>query len=137
MNTDLYNRALLAMQDTALKLGVRGVAGVCIVAPKSSDTLIPVLRICGRFERPVFERGETDKGTNYLGVTLLKFATSFSRQRSSGPDIATLKMGEIGFKGCVVQVKGSATLFAFFSGGSEEDDVQIANAGMSVLLNHL
>ncbi len=137
--TTLYE-ALQGMERTAQSLQVQGVAVVMAchnanVTTGKSD-LLPHFRVVGRFERPPEPetRGLTDTGTNYLAIAWSKVAEMVSTQADSGSAYRAERNGECGYQGGLVRQRGEWTYFVAFSGGSESQDLQIAQVGMDVLL---
>jgi hypothetical protein len=156
------HRILDAMQIAAEELGVTGVAEVTSVAlilelsglsqeeitnfqqlslaalineitdgDISSAAIATMKKIVGRMVRkPDFEaRGRADKGTNYAGFVHGKITQVLRTGVDSGSDGAM--KGESPAKGGLIR-HGVATAF---SGGTEEQDVLIAKAGLAAA-NH-
>lgn len=74
-----------------------------------------------------------DEGTNYLGVAMLKLAAMMATGMNSGSNIGFVKYGETAYRGGVIRKDGIYTVYAGFSGGTEDQDVDIAQFGMELL----
>jgi hypothetical protein len=132
--------ALDAMKAMAEKIGVKGVAALLVVPVQEDEweELTLSVQICGRFQRPADpERdkdGQKDKGTNYLAVVSSKIAESLRTKRNSGqPADADKPTGELGYGGCLIFQDGNQYILLAFSGGTVEEDIQIAQAGAEAL----
>ena len=133
----LEDFALTAMKRKAEELGVKGVANVLIIEDGQTD-IRPVFRPCGRIERdPDPSRDKPDQkdtGTNYLSVVWTKNAEVISTlQPESGKGIREPKFGEFGLRGCLRTRTMTAYIQTSFSGGTEDQDTEIALAGMKAL----
>jgi hypothetical protein len=129
-----FAAALDAMQKKAGELGVRGVAAL-LVLPKGEEMkdLTPQMRVCGRYARAFdLTRGSDDKGSNYLGIAFSKIAEMIRTQQPSGV-VLRPRTGELGFEGGLFSIKGEYTAYASFSGGTSQEDVQVALAGLNAL----
>lgn len=126
--------ALDVMQEKAEAIGVRGVA-VVLILPTGEEvgSLTPQMRVCGRYSRPSDPiRGADDTGTNYLAVAFSKVADMVRTQQASGHSKIVPK-GELGFEGGHVVVKDDYTAYVAFSGGTAEQDTQVALAALNAL----
>lgn len=128
---EIEELALNAMQAQAEKLNVRGVACVLYLSDTDND-LKPVFRPVGRIERdPDPTKGPDDHGTNYLAVVWAKVAQMVSILADSGLGTRALKFGENGFRGGLIIRFNEGYFLTAFSGGSEDQDVSIALAGIT------
>jgi hypothetical protein len=133
-----------AMAQKARELGVRGVAGVYqFILHHLYQVEAPIyVKVIGRFQRDANKVVEGDTGVNYMGMATMKFAQMLSTLQNSGPiEGRPLKRGEIDYKGGLVHIFDEKTpnplvLMVFFSGGSEDQDVEIAKAGISAAINY-
>jgi hypothetical protein len=129
-------KALDAMEEKAKGLNVKGVAVAMVLSVLSNDDLLPRIRVIDRFERKSDpERlGPNDKGTNYFAVALSKFSEMLTTLTNSGMSQRPLRNGELGYRGGVVQITPNGVFLCAFSGGTENEDTLIADAGMLAML---
>lgn len=129
--SDKETLALGAMQLKADELHVKGVSVVMIVKDIDIDT------DC----RPVFEITRvSNRKYNFLAIVLTKLAEMFVTKRNSGRK--KHKKGELGYRGGIFrrdsikvgQLTTHYHLYTAFSGGTEDQDVEIATAGMNAML---
>ena len=134
--------ALAAMVGKAKKLGVSGVAVVQVILPpeegEDEGSLVvwdPLAVVVGRFYREADpDKGEGDTGANYYNVAFSKLGEQLETTLPSGTAGRPPRKGEFGYRGGEVYVLEDGTeLHATFSGGTEDQDVQIATAGMEKL----
>lgn len=124
--------ALRTMEIRALELGLtRGVAAVSIDEVGADFGHIYTRAVRNQIQRQ--KRSEDDPATNYLGVVLEKIAVMKATFFNSGT-FKSVKNGETKYKGGLVVEAGRFTIYVAFSGGTEEQDVKIAFAGMRELL---
>ncbi len=149
--TDFGRQAALeAMLEKARELGLtRGVAVVCAVSYHPNSKTFPRIDFAvldGKLQRDprppknIWQRllwffcpWLKDRGTNYLGVALMKLAWMVATDTISGNTIRHLKTGEIHFPGGLILIEDTMRIFTAFSGGTGEQDTEIARAGMSQL----
>jgi hypothetical protein len=132
---DEQERALEVMCAYAQEMGIeRGVAAIVLT---EYDGLCHQINfaILNRLDRnPNREKyGEDDTGTNYLGVALAKIASMMSTGLYSGWDNRPPKLGEVSYRGGLTLGTTEGNLFVAFSGGTEDQDVQLARAGLREL----
>lgn len=127
--------ALAAMRVKAKELGVQGVA-VVMISLQGDNYLKPIIDIVGRFERgPDPSKGPNDTGASYLAVALTKLAEMYRTNADSAMSGKPTKKGELGLRGGrVVFDEKRNYFFTAFSGGTEDQDVLIAEAGQKVAL---
>ena len=124
------NEILDAMEIRANELGITGVAAYVIRMPNDS-TITAAARIVGRMERPPeVERGDDDTGTNYFAVVMAKIAEMLSTLRHSGHSGRLPKKGEVGWPGGLIHIRDNVIYCFAFSGGSGDEDIEVAVAGM-------
>ena len=131
LQAERIDAALAAMAARAQELGVTGVA-VVLESVEGADRLSPHFLIVGRAERKP-NRGPEDAGTNYLAVSFSKVAEMFVTGADSGHAGREPRTGEFGYRGGVIS-PGETWLYPSFSGGTQDEDVEIARAGMASLL---
>ena len=127
------NYALRAMVLHAKALGVnKGVAFVSVQHLNGQTLTIECAVVNNTFQREC--HGWDDKGSNYFGIALEKLAVMVSTDLNSGfvpPE--KLKNGESPYRGGLVRKVGGYFVYTGFSGGTQDEDVEIATAGMDLL----
>ncbi len=128
---EIEGRVLNAVCREARKLGItQGVAAV-LVLENGASNFYTAYQVNGSIERdPDPARGPDDRGTNYLGVVSTKIAEMVSTDRDSGTASRTAKVGETGFRGGRTDERISCRVFVAYSGGTQEQDLICADAGM-------
>jgi hypothetical protein len=133
---DLQEDALRAMKKKAKDLDIhRGVAITFIYVESPADFHEPSwTRVEGKHSRDPDPTREGDTGANYLAVAFVKLAVSFATGMSSGNPVIPLRFGELSLRGCLTDFSETGyRIFAAFSGGTEDQDVEIAQAGLNFL----
>lgn len=129
-------RAALLLRKKAESMGLKGFGGVLIL-PDSDTVFTPTFAIAGDMKRlpdPV-NRGPEDTGTNYAAVGCSKLAEMIITSNNSGTTDGRLPMkGEFGYRGGAVHRSGDTRLFAFFSGGTAEEDLEVALEALASLV---
>lgn len=132
--------ALDTMKDMAQELGVQGVAALLVtpILETEWEELTLEIKVCGRFFRPPDPSRDTadhkDAGTNYLAVVSSKIAETLRTKKNSGqPANVDKPTGELGYGGCLIFEKDNQYILLAFSGGTVEEDIQIATAGAKAL----
>ena len=130
--------AVATMSRKANELDVGGVA-VALVTDVSLPVLLePAFIVVGKFQRGPRDDDPNDTGTNYAAVAWSKLAEMLATRVDSGTDKDRRpKKGECGWPGGVVAREGEFLLLTAFSGGTGEEDVKIAKAGLESLRNSI
>lgn len=118
------DQSLAIIEKTAKKLGVEGAAIVAYIPGKTSETWVSKMKVMGRL---------ADKKANYLAVAYSKAAEMAFTLEPSGKGERKDIIGEFGWQGGVIIKLESGYLLATFSGGSGEQDVEAAKAGLDWL----
>lgn len=123
------------MLEKARELGVEGVCMALITAPGKPQPWKPSISYTGKFGRSADPlKGEGDTGANYLAVCLSKWAEGEDTGTDSGTTVNRVpKKGEFGYRGYVTKTSCGHTLKTSFSGGTQDQDVEIAQAGIEAL----
>ncbi len=125
-------KMITEMENHARKLGVKGVilvasmdgTGFSWVSQMKAVDAIKVIP-----ENP--ERGEYP-GYNFIGIAYSKAAEMADTKLNSGSNSRQSYQGEFGYRGGVIKKVPSGYILAVFSGGTSEQDLEIAKAGMNV-----
>ena len=129
--------ALVAMESVAKNRGVeRGVAFI-LVKPKHESSGEIRFRIVNKemVREPLGREVEAvEAGTNYFGVAMTKLAVMMALDVDSGSVKSHLKKGETPYRGGLIRFIQDYVIYVGFSGGTEDQDVEIAQAGMKMLL---
>ena len=121
------------MEIRALELGItKGVAAISIDELGAEFGHIYTRAVNDQIQRR--KRSEDDPATNYLGVVLEKIAVMKATFFNSGT-FKSVKNGETKYKGGLVVTVGRFAVYVAFSGGTEEQDVEIARVGLTVLVD--
>lgn len=128
------SNALIAMAAAARGMHVGGVATIM----STVDGIHFEMRalVVDRIERlpDPATRGESDTGTNYLAVALSKGAQMALTGVDSGMQERAPCTGELNYRGGVVGQSNGTTYYFSFSGGTQDEDVLIAQAGRTSLI---
>lgn len=120
---------LLTMNKKAKEIGVkRGVSAVMVTQSLYAFGEVDFLAVDGKIERR--SRGAGDPGTNYFGIVMAKLAVMMSTFANSGTFVNSIKRGEVPYRGGLYKKVGIYHVFIAFSGGTEDQDVEIAQAGV-------
>ncbi|NTV47684.1 MAG: hypothetical protein HGB11_14455 [Chlorobiales bacterium] len=131
--------ALKTMAEVAKILNVPFGAAVSLVVPAKQANdwkfLSPRILVHGIefFREADPSKGVGDTGTNYVGVACSKMAEMLCIHADCGSQLLPAKKGELGIKGGILRpfsYRGVEYLiYLAFSRGTEDEDVQIAEAG--------
>jgi len=126
--------ALTAMLQVAKNLGVeKGVAFVSVQEKRDDWGEVRFKAVNKTVVRPPRNDGSGDKGTSYFGVAMGKLAMMMATEQNSGPMGGSIPTGEMPYRGGLVRLEGRYRIFVGFSGGTEDQDVEIALIGMKML----
>ncbi|EKD52720.1 MAG: hypothetical protein ACD_61C00265G0006 [uncultured bacterium] len=133
--TEVWQKyALRKMVVHAKSLGLnKGVAFLSVQKKGQKTFVIKFAVVNGIFQRK--SRGEGDKGTNYFGIAMEKLAVMMANHKNSGylTGDDEPKNGESRFRGGLVSDIGKYTVYVGFSGGTEDQDVEIATTGLEMM----
>ncbi len=136
--SEYYQVAILvAMATVAQRMGInKGVAFVMVKSKRDAlgnPRYIVVNEVLVR--EPVGREVEmVDPGTNYFGAAMGKLAYMLAKGVDSGTKDQTHK-GEMPYRGGLVKEVDDDQIYIGFSGGTENQDVEIAEFGMKMLLS--
>jgi len=130
--------ALRVMVNAAEMLGLtKGVAFVSVQKKRDAEynQEVRFLVVNNTIQREPSSLIKDDTGTNYFAVAMSKLAVMMgSNGRNSGYPELRPKNGEVVYRGGLVREVGEFFIYTGFSGGTEDEDVGIADMGMGILL---
>jgi hypothetical protein len=119
--------ALLAIEQKAGKLSIKGVAIVIFVPGDTVKAWVSKMKVVGQMK----------KGTsNLLGVASSKASEMADTYQDSGSGIRAPLKGEYGYKGGVIKKLSIGYIMAVFSGGSPDQDKEAATDGAELLAKY-
>jgi hypothetical protein len=132
---ELADKALLAMQQRAAELNVKGVAVVAYSEGDSVKSWSSKMVVVGNLKTGPSKNDPA--GANLLAIAYAKAAEMADTLKASGSAGRLPLKGEFGWQGGVVAKGRTGILIAAFSGGPSADDVKISQAGLAVLSQSL
>lgn len=128
--------AVEAIRAKAAEMHIQGVGVALVWKMQDPTSCSPTVKFVGQFHRgPKPERGPDDVGANYLAVALAKLA---QMQRTWKPSGQAAVKGENDFPGGdLIELDENTLLLAAFSGGTGEEDMEIAQAGLAAMKEFL
>lgn len=121
------DKSLAIIEEAALKLQIKGTAVVAFIPGEKTESWISKMKVIGFF---------TNKDSNTLGVAYTKAAEMAETFKDSGSGIRKPLIGEYGWQGGVIKKVNSGYILAVFSGGSGEQDVEVAKKGLEWLYTY-
>ncbi|MDX1362785.1 hypothetical protein [Arenibacter latericius] len=116
------DRSLLMMEKAAKELQVKGVAVMAFVPGEEIKSIVSKMKVVGAL---------ANDRINYLAVANSKIAEMTTTLTHSGSTIRKPLIGETGWRGGLIKKVASGYILVSFSGGSEDQDVIISNAGLT------
>lgn len=113
-----------AMENTALQMGVQGVAVVAFIPGEKAVTWISQMKVVGAL---------ASKNANFLSVAYSKAGEMADTFKDSGSGIREPLHGEFGYQGGVIGEVEEGYILAVFSGATGEQDTEIARKGLEAL----
>jgi len=132
---ELADKALLAMQQRAAELKVKGVGVIAYSEGDSVKSWSSKMVVVGNLKNGP-SKNDPD-GANLLAIAYTKAAEMADTLKDSGSAGRPPLKGEFGWQGGVVAKGRTGILIAAFSGGPSADDVKISQAGLAVLSQSL
>ena len=130
----LADTALADMRAKADELKIQGVAVVAYFEGDTPQAWSSKMVVVGSYRK---EPSATDKGTNLLAAVYAKAAEMADTHKDSGSKVRDVMTGEVGWKGGLIAHGKKGYLIAAFSGGKDEDDLQVAHIGLAKLQSGL
>ena len=120
------DKCLTAMENTALKMQVKGVALLAYIPGDTSISWISKMKVVGAM---------SNESSNYLAVAYSKAAEMAETLKNSGSGIREPKLGEFGWQGGIIKKVKEGYILSAFSGATGEQDVEIATVGLKQLIS--
>ncbi len=129
------SESLKTMHKEAVEMGLRRGVAFLFVWPFFDTYPRVAFTIVGSLERGPNPDKEGDLGTNYFGVAMSKLAYMLSTREDSGSQTRPIKNGEVSYKGgLILTTEEGSCIFVGYSGGTEDQDLQIALRGQDTLV---
>ena len=119
------DRSLVLMEQAADKLGIKGVAVMIFIPGEETVSGVSKMKVVGSMTR---------KTVNFLAVANSKIAEMADTHLDSGSKVREPLTGETGWRGGLIKKVESGYIMAAFSGGTEDEDIVVANAGIENML---
>jgi uncharacterized protein GlcG (DUF336 family) len=103
------------------------VAVVAFIPGNATKSWISKMKVVGAL---------TDGTANFLAIANSKAAEMADTYKDSGSSPRKPMLGEFGYQGGVVKKVNSGYILAVFSGGSGEQDAEVANEGLDWLYKY-
>lgn len=131
MAKEMLTAALDIMQRHAEALGVHGAAVAAYLEDRETLDWQVDLRIV-----EVMKVINADgKGYNFVGVVFQKACEAMDTHQNSGSKVRPTLAGECGWAGSLTEEVGKGYVLTAFSGGTSDQDVEIAAQGLAYLKN--
>jgi len=118
------DQCLTLIERAAQKISIKGVAIVAFMPGEITETWISKMKVVGNL---------TSGKANLLGIAYTKASEMADTHLDSGSKIREIYNGELGYKGGLIKKVKSGYILAVFSGGSGEQDLEVAQIGMEWL----
>ena len=119
------DRCLALMEQAAKELKIEGVAVMVFIPGEQVGSGVSKMKVVGNMTR---------KNVNFLAVANSKIAEMADTYLDSGSKVRESFVGETGWRGGLVKKVGSGYIMAAFSGGTEDEDIVVATAGLQHIL---
>jgi len=118
------DKSLALIEQAAQKISIKGVAIVAFIPGEVSESWISKMKVVGNL---------TSGKANLLGIASTKAAEMADTFKDSGSGVREIYSGELGYKGGLIKKVKSGYVLAVFSGGSGEQDLEVAKVGLDWL----
>jgi hypothetical protein len=119
------------MENHARKLGVKGVILVTSMDGTGSSWLSKMKAVDTIKDVPVDPEQHEYPGYNFIGIAYSKAAEMADTKLNSGSKVRPAFQGEFGYQGGLIKKVQYGFILVVFSGGTSEQDLEIAQAGMN------
>ena len=121
------DQSLALIEQAAQKISIKGVAIVAFIPGEMTDSWTSKMKVVGHL---------TNNKDNLLGIASAKAAEMADTRKDSGSGVREIYSGELGYKGGLIKKVKSGYILAVFSGGSSEQDLEVAKIGLDWLLKY-
>jgi len=118
------DQCLSLIEAAAQKISIKGVAIVAFIPGEVTETWISKMKVVGNL---------TSGKANLLGIANTKASEMADTHLDSGSKIREIYNGELGYQGGLIKKVKSGYILAVFSGGSGEQDLEVAKIGLDWL----
>jgi hypothetical protein len=115
------DQCLQQIEVAARKISIKGVAIIAFIPGDTTKTWISKMKVVDNL---------TSGKSNLLGIAYTKASEMADTHLNSGSKSREIYSGELGYQGGLIKKVRSGYLLAVFSGGSGEQDIQVANVGL-------
>ena len=119
------DHCLELIAQAAQKSSIKGVAIVAFIPGDATESWISKMKVVGNL---------THDKANLLGIASTKAAEMADTHRDSGSGVREIYSGELGYKGGLIKKVNSGYILAVFSGGSSDQDLEVAKIGLDWLI---
>ncbi len=121
------DQSLMLIEQAAQKISIKGVAVVAYIPGEVCSSWISKIKVIGHL---------TSDKANLLGIAYTKAAEMADTHLDSGSGVREIYSGELGYKGGLIRKVNSGYILAVFSGGSGEQDLEVAKIGLDKLAEY-
>ncbi len=118
------DKSLALIEEAAYKISIKGVAVVAFIPGDVSESWISKMKVVGNL---------TTESANLLGIAYTKASEMADTHKDSGSGVRKVLSGELGYHGGLIRKVNSGYILAVFSGGSGEQDLEVAKIGLDWL----
>lgn len=118
------DKSLALIEEAAQKISIKGVAVVAFIPGDISKSWISKMKVVGNL---------TTESANLLGIAYTKASEMADTHKDSGSGVRKVLSGELGYHGGLIRKVNSGYILAVFSGGSGEQDLEVAKTGLDWL----
>jgi len=118
------DKSLALIEEAAHKISIKGVAVVAFIPGDVSESWISKMKVVGNL---------STESANLLGIAYTKASEMADTHKDSGSGVRKVLSGELGYKGGLIRKVNSGYILAVFSGGSGEQDLEVAKIGLDWL----
>jgi hypothetical protein len=121
------DQSLALIEQAAQKLSIKGVAIIAFIPGHVTESWTSKMNVVGNL---------TTESANLLGIASTKASEMADTHLDSGSGVRKILSGELGYKGGLIKKVNSGYILAVFSGGSSEQDLEVAKIGLDWLIKY-
>jgi hypothetical protein len=121
------DKCLALIEHAAQKISIKGVAVIAFIPGDVTKSWISKMKVVGAL---------TNGTANFLAIANSKAAEMADTYQDSGSGLREPMLGEFGYQGGIGKKVDSGYILSVFSGGSGEQDVEVANEGLAWLYKY-